>query len=271
MVVRLCVSLCRAVCSVRAGGFCCTDELVYGRKRGKVKCGEMKEQGIKITVTLPFKEAPDMKVQAFALSPALSNCYVVSTTDEPGAQAVLIDPGDTELEPVFDYIEAHKFQVKAIWLTHAHVDHALGVDIARDKYGVPVLVHPHDYEDWWAQTHVWGKQMMGRDAEALRHPDGFIHDGDVLTLGENRFTVWHTPGHSRGCVLFVGSEIAFTGDTVFKGTIGRLDLPHGDEEAMQQSLKRVLGLQDELTLYPGHMGSTTMAAERKTNPFLRNL
>jgi glyoxylase-like metal-dependent hydrolase (beta-lactamase superfamily II) len=209
-----------------------------------------------------------MKLTSFVVSPIGSNCYVLAEGDAPGAKAVVIDPGDTELDPVISYIDQHSLQVVAIWNTHAHFDHVLGVDVLRRRYHVPAIVHPAD-RPLWDAAHEVTRQWLGRTAEPLSPPDQYWQDGDVVELGSLRFTVWHTPGHSPGSVCLVGDDIAFTGDTLFAGSIGRTDLPLSDPAAMRQSLRRLLQWPDSLRLYPGHMRETTMGHERQWNPFLQ--
>jgi len=211
-----------------------------------------------------------LHIKSFVVSPVASNCYVVATSPDKGSPAVVIDPGDIELDAVFNYIREMAFDVQAVWLTHAHFDHVLGVDLVRDKYGVKALVHSDDLALWDGLQETVRK-WMGQEVTALRAPDGFIADGDVVSLGSNKFRVWHTPGHSPGSVCFVSDEIAFTGDTLFAGSIGRADLPLSDGQAMQLSLQKLMQLPDTLQLYPGHMQPTTMQRERASNPFLQNI
>jgi hydroxyacylglutathione hydrolase len=209
-----------------------------------------------------------MKIHSFVVSPLASNCYVVAETDAPGAKAVVIDPGDTVLDPVVSCIEEGRLSLQAIWCTHAHLDHVMGVDILRRRYGVPAIVHAAD-RPLWDTVHETVRQWLGRDMAPLAPPDDTWQEGDVIRLGSLRFTVWHTPGHSPGSVCLVGDEVAFTGDTLFAGSVGRTDLPFSDPAAMRTSLCRVLEWPDHLRLYPGHMGATLMSHERQWNPFLQ--
>lgn len=205
-------------------------------------------------------------VKAFQVSPLMSNCYVMSESDSRGAAAVIIDPGDTNLDPVFQHIDEHGLNVEAVWLTHAHFDHALGIDVARDRLGVPVFLHEADLsllEAVPTQVRTW----LGQEVPDLRGPDKLLQDGDILQLGPFEFEVWHTPGHAPGEICLVGDTIVLTGDTVFRGSIGRVDFPESSPEAMRKSLERILSWSDERVLYPGHMGSTTMAEERASIQF----
>jgi hydroxyacylglutathione hydrolase len=212
-----------------------------------------------------------MEVQSFLVSPVQSNCYVISESSAFGSNAVIIDPGDTNLDKVFEYIDSRGLHMIANWNTHAHFDHVMGVDIVRKRYRIPSYVHQDDL--WhWQHMHESVRMWTGqRDFEPLTAPDGYFQDGDTLYLGNESFTVIHTPGHSPGSICLVGREIALTGDTLFAGTIGRTDLPLSSPTAMKESLKKLLPLSDNLILYPGHMSSTTMKRERQTNPFLQGI
>ncbi|MCF8565184.1 MBL fold metallo-hydrolase [Alicyclobacillus tolerans] len=210
-----------------------------------------------------------MRLRAFVVSPIGSNCYVIAEDAAQGNQAVIVDPGDVSLDPVFDYIAKEHLEVVAVWNTHAHFDHVAGVDVVRNKFQVPAWVHADDLPLWDNLPAVM-QQWLGKSVDALRAPDHFWKDGDVVALGQHKFTVWHTPGHSPGSVCLVGEQLVFTGDTLFAGSIGRTDLPLSDSQAMMKSLQRLLDLPDALELFPGHMQSTTMQRERMTNPFLRS-
>ncbi|SFU78427.1 MBL fold metallo-hydrolase [Alicyclobacillus macrosporangiidus] len=209
-----------------------------------------------------------MLIRSFVISPFGSNCYVLAEADEPGARAVIIDPGDTAVTPVLAFVEQHRLAVEAIWNTHAHVDHVMGVDVVRDRLSVPAWLHRADVPVWEAMPES-AQRWLNQTVPPLRAPDAFWEDGDVVTLGDLRFTVWHTPGHSPGSVCLIGEKVAFTGDTLFAGTIGRTDLPLSDPAAMERSLRRLQGLPDDLTIYPGHMGTSTIGRERQANPFFQ--
>ncbi|MFD1676904.1 MBL fold metallo-hydrolase [Alicyclobacillus fodiniaquatilis] len=209
-----------------------------------------------------------MEIRRFVVNSIQANCYVLSESMDKGARAVVVDPGDTALDEIFSYIDAHGFQVIANWNTHAHYDHVVGVDLLRNRYHCPAYLHPEDQPVWDEvpnSYHAW----TGQETGPLNPPDIPYREGDVVQLGEEAFRIWHTPGHSPGGVCLVGKDVAFTGDTIFKSTIGRTDLAHGDAAAMEQSLVRILDWPDELVLYPGHGDCSTLAREREHNRFLR--
>lgn len=209
-----------------------------------------------------------MDIRRFVVSQIQANCYVVSESLDKGAHAVIIDPGDTRLDEVFAYIDEHQFHIVANWNTHAHFDHVLGVDHVRNTYHCPSYLHPDD-EVVWDEVPARAQEWTGEQAAPLRKPDEYYSDGDEVRLGDEVFTVWHTPGHSPGGVCLVGREWVFTGDTLFRSTIGRTDLPHADKAAMDNSLTRLLTLPQHLVVYPGHGDFTTMEQEQAHNRYLR--
>lgn len=211
-----------------------------------------------------------MEICRFVVSPIRANCYVLSESLDSGSKAVIVDPGDTALDDVFTYIDDHQFRVVANWNTHAHFDHVLGIDLVRNTYGCPSYLHPLGNARLAripAEAQKWAQLQV----PPLREADLCYEDGDMVTLGDESFTVWHTPGHSPDGVCLVGTSIALTGDTLFRGTVGRTDLDDSSPEAMEASLLRILAWSDELVLYPGHGQESTMREERDGNRFLRIL
>lgn len=208
-----------------------------------------------------------MHIETFVISPIGSNCYVLSV-EPTNCDAVIIDPGDTNVQPVMDYIDKNCLRVQAIWLTHGHFDHVMGLDILREHYGVPAYMQKDDLPILEEMPTVV-KQWMGLDVKPLLHPDVFWSEGDEVKLGDESFVVWQTPGHSPGCVCLVSPNIVFTGDTLFAGTIGRTDFPLSSPPDMMTSLKRLVDLPQDAILYPGHGQTTTIERELKVNPFLQ--
>lgn len=199
------------------------------------------------------------------------NCYLLA--DKDTKEAVLVDPGD-EASRLLAWVEEKGYALKAIWLTHAHVDHIQAVAAIRDRAGVKVSLHPGDWplaEQLATQAMMLGLAPGGK---ALT-PDVKLADGMELTVGKIRATVWHTPGHSPGsCCLLLPARgeqpgRLITGDTLFAGSIGRTDLPGGSMEKIGASLERILTLPDDTRVHPGHGPDTTVGVERRMNPFLR--
>ena len=202
------------------------------------------------------------RVETLTVGPFQSNCYVARPAD--GGPAIVIDPGD-EPERILERIGG--LEVAAILLTHAHLDHIGAVAAVKRATGAPVYLHPADrflYDAAGQHARMYGLRMDQPPA-----PDRELADGDELRLGGLAWSVRHVPGHSPGHVIFVGDGIAFVGDCVFAGSIGRTDLPGGDMETLLAPIRReILSLPADTVLYPGHMGPTSVGREARTNPFL---
>lgn len=194
----------------------------------------------------------------------LENTYLVVDAGE----CAVVDPGE-EAGMVLHKIAATGAKVTGIWLTHAHIDHVLGVPRLAAETGAPVSLHPGDRPlyDAAVQQAAW----FGLEATALPTPDRPLAHGDALTVGGATFAVRHAPGHSPGsvCLLSQHEGVVFVGDVLFAGSIGRTDLPGGDFDTLIASIEReLLSLPDTTIVYSGHGPQTTIGAERRSNPFL---
>jgi len=198
------------------------------------------------------------------VGPFQENCYLV--VDETTNRAVLIDPGDEGAELV-RMVRASGADLEAIWLTHAHIDHIGGIAEVRRHFDVPVHLHPLDLP-YYTHLSARAAQMYGVSFEQPDGPHRELAEGDVLTCGSLRFTVMHVPGHAPGLVSFNGEGCAFSGDLLFAGSIGRTDLPLSNPFDMDASLDRIGTLPADTKVYPGHGGATTIAEEKRSNPFL---
>jgi hydroxyacylglutathione hydrolase len=208
-----------------------------------------------------------------------ANCYVVATG--PGSECVVVDPGQDAATGVAEIVRQHRLKPVAVMLTHGHIDHMWSVTPVAGTYDATAWIHPDD-------RHLLADPMAGisRETAAMllggRHefaePDDVaeLGDGQVLELAGLQVTVDHTPGHTRGSVTFRTpyqheeiSEVMFSGDLLFAGSIGRTDLPGGDHATMLATLRdKVLTLSDDVAVLPGHGEQTTVGRERATNPFL---
>ena len=191
------------------------------------------------------------------------NCYLLVA---PNRDAVLVDPGE-EWETFLTQIARRQAMLKAIWLTHAHFDHILGVAEVHRETGAEIWLHPADRPlyDNLPQQGLW----LGIRAESPPPPSQELAHGQRLMLGDAEFEVRHTPGHSPGSVSLVGGGVVLSGDALFAGSIGRSDLPGGDHETLIQSIRsQLLSLDDATRVLSGHGPETTIGVERRTNPFL---
>ncbi len=197
----------------------------------------------------------------------VENCYLV--IDEAANACAVIDPGE-QAGLILHKLRASGATPVGIWLTHAHIDHVLGVPELAAETGAPVYLHPDDRELYDAVPDQ--ASWFGLTAEPLPPPDRELAAGGRLTVGGLDFRVRHAPGHSPGHVVFAGHGAVFGGDVLFQGSIGRTDLPGGDFDTLIGSIEReLLVLPDSTIVYPGHGPATTIGAERRTNPFLRGV
>jgi glyoxylase-like metal-dependent hydrolase (beta-lactamase superfamily II) len=196
----------------------------------------------------------------------VENCYLVA--DPVARRCAVIDPGE-DPSPILAALRHRGWTCDAIWLTHGHMDHVLGVPAVREATGAPVWLHPADRFLYDAAPSFG---PMPWEQVTLPAPDHALAEGDVVRVGQLTFTVRHAPGHSPGSVCFVGEGMAFAGDVLFAGSIGRTDLPGGDHPTLLRSIERVLlALPDGTVVWPGHGRATTVGAERATNPWLRQV
>lgn len=205
-----------------------------------------------------------MIVRARAVGPFAMNCHLVVC--ERTREAIVVDPGD-EPQVIEKMIERDGAKVKALIGTHGHMDHVSAAEPIRKRLGVPFLLHKADLP--WVEMLPRQAMMFGLDVPEVPTVDRFLEDGQVIEVGDLRFEVRHTPGHTEGGVTIVGEGVAFVGDCVFLGSIGRTDLPGGHYETLIRAIRtRILDLADETLLHCGHGPKTTVGNERRTNPFL---
>ncbi|MEW6368830.1 MAG: MBL fold metallo-hydrolase [Acidobacteriota bacterium] len=197
------------------------------------------------------------------------NCYLLA--DESAGIGVLVDPGD-EGESILEMIRGHGVNVSDILITHSHLDHVGALDEVRDALGARVHMNPKElpmFERVPAQGLAFGLRMR-----QPRAPEEELIDDQVLQLGGLAIRVIETPGHSPGGVCLLLEQpgrLLLTGDTLFAGGIGRTDLWGGSYDQLIDSIKkRLLSLDDDLAVYPGHGPPTTIGEERRNNPFLQD-
>jgi hydroxyacylglutathione hydrolase len=214
-------------------------------------------------------------VAGFPAGSFAANCYLVAA--EPGAECLIIDPGEDAAPGITELAARHRLKPVAVLLTHGHLDHMWSVAPVCGARDIPAYIHPGDRELLTdpARSLPLGPAQQLFGGLTFTEPDDVreLADGTVLSLAGLEITVDHAPGHTPGSVAFrSGTEVMFSGDLLFAGSIGRTDLPGGDTAAMMDSLARVcLPLPDETQVLPGHGPVTTIGAERTSNPFLAGL
>lgn len=192
------------------------------------------------------------------------NCYLLGEAGHP--DAVIVDPGE-EAERFLEEAEARSLRISEIWLTHAHLDHIVGVAAVQRATGAPVYLHPDDRPIY--DGLVQQGRLFGLDLAPAPPPSKILQHGQRLKLGTTDIEVRHVPGHSPGHVVFVGPGVVLGGDVLFQGSIGRTDLMGGDMPTLLAGIrKQLLTLPDDTVVYPGHGPATTIGRERATNPFL---
>jgi glyoxylase-like metal-dependent hydrolase (beta-lactamase superfamily II) len=217
-------------------------------------------------------------ITGFASEATATNCWVLAAG--PGEQCLVIDPGIGVGPRLDEVIEQYRLHPVAVMLTHGHVDHTFSVVPVCQARDVPAYIHPADRaqlaDPWSGLTMPAGTPLFGQLSFAEPDDVRELGDDETITIAGLDFRVRHAPGHSAGSVVFgltVDEEpILFSGDVLFAGSIGRVDLPGGSMAAMQDSLRRViLPLADDTVVLPGHGQETTIARERATNPYLLDL
>lgn len=216
-------------------------------------------------------DRPDILIERFTLGPFDTNCYLlrVAGADGAGAEVWIIDAG-MDPDPLIDAAR-RAGAVRRIVLTHAHADHIAGLRRVKDAFpDAEILLHGAERR-WLADPNLNLSAAFGAPFSAPE-ADRLLEGGETLELGPTRWRVLHTPGHSPGGVTLHCAEarIAFVGDTLFAGSIGRFDFPTSDEHALFHSVRDTLyALPDDTRILPGHMGETTIGREKRTNPFVR--
>lgn len=213
-----------------------------------------------------------MKIFIIPAGPFLVNTSLL--WDESTKEAVLVDPGDEKsLEDIEDKVFGKELQLKYIINTHEHPDHIAANAWAKLKFPeATLLMHPKAAKN----LNFWVESKLGKmaGAEYSPPPDRTVKEGDEINLGNYTFKIIHAPGHSAGSIVLYSPEanLAIVGDLIFKGSIGRYDLPMSNYEELKHSIVKVLSkLNPDTILLPGHGPKTTVKQEVNTNPFIREI
>jgi len=210
-----------------------------------------------------------IKIKTFVFNPFQENTFVVS---EDSGECLIIDPGcysQHEKNQLIDFIESENLKPVKVINTHCHVDHILGNAFTKEHFSIPLVIHK--LERPLLNHTVEQGLFYGLDVDKSPDPDEYIDEGDSIGLGDSFMQIIHVPGHSPGGIALYDKhqQILFSGDILFKGSIGRSDLPGGNYDTLIDGIKRkLLVLDPDTIVYPGHGPHTTIGDEKNLNPFL---
>jgi hydroxyacylglutathione hydrolase len=210
---------------------------------------------------------PKLQIRIVPVTPLQQNCSMI--WDETSKRAALVDPGG-DVDKLMGALERFGLTLSRIWLTHGHLDHAGAAAALRERTGVAVE-GPHRADQFWLDQIDDSAPRYGMAEGRSVTPDRYFEDGDVLEFEGVRFDVAHTPGHTPGHVVIHNrdAKLAFVGDVLFAGSIGRTDLPQGDHQQLIDSItSKLWPLGEDIRFVPGHGPTSTFGQERRTNPFV---
>ena len=204
-----------------------------------------------------------------------TNCWVIAS--EKGSECIIVDPGMTDISAEIELIVSEEgLKPVAALLTHGHLDHTFSVKPLADGYSIPAYIHSEDRRFIAEPAGIHGpqfvEQLQGMSFEEPIKVET-LKDGSLLDCVGLSILAIHAPGHTRGSLMFlINDQVLISGDVLFAGSIGRTDLPTGSASDMRNTLqKKILTLNDEIRVLPGHGGETTIKYERKNNPYLKEL
>ncbi|TAL26598.1 MAG: MBL fold metallo-hydrolase [Nitrospirae bacterium] len=207
-----------------------------------------------------------MLIKSLAVGQLEANCFIVA--DEKTKEAMAIDPGD-EPDRIIEIIKENNLRVKYIVCTHAHFDHVGAISDIKDETGARIVIHQEERELYnGARDHA---AFLGYELEPLPEPDMLVNEGDKLEIGDLKFEILHTPGHSPGGICLYGENVVFTGDTLFAGSVGRTDFYGGDMNKLKKSFSRLMSLPPDTKVFAGHGPSSTIKHEKASNFFMEEI
>ncbi|MEE9381670.1 MAG: MBL fold metallo-hydrolase [Hyphomonadaceae bacterium] len=215
----------------------------------------------------PAQPKPKLQIAIVPVTPLQQNTSLIWSPET--MEGVFIDPGG-ETDKLMSAVEQNGVKLVAVWLTHGHLDHAGAAAEIAERTGVPII-GPHEDDQWLLdEIEAQGAKYGITDGRNVT-PDRYLKDGDTLTLADVTFGVVHTPGHTPGHVVIYNTEgaLAFVGDVIFKGSIGRTDFPRGNHQQLLDSITQKLWpLGSDMRFVPGHGPMSTFGAERQSNGFV---
>jgi len=210
-----------------------------------------------------------IQTKTFVFNPFQENTYLVS---DDSKQCIIIDPGcyfEQEQDELVDFITKNKLEPKYVVHTHGHIDHALGTDFIKERYQIKAVIHKEDMEVY-RRIADFGMNI-GLEIKQPSEPELFVDEGEKIAFGNTAFDVFHVPGHSLGSIALHNEKekILFSGDVLFKMGIGRTDLFGGDHATLIESIgNKLLTLDGDTVVYPGHGETTTIKYEKNNNTLL---
>lgn len=205
-----------------------------------------------------------MKIYKYSVGAMGTNSYLI--IDEDSMQGALVDPGDNA-DKLLNAIESKNCDLKYVILTHVHFDHILALNEVMERTGASLLVHSDD-ADALKDDNVNLLSRFSAVKMVFPEPDRLLCDGDIIDLGNEKIKVLHTPGHTKGSICLICNNDIISGDTLFRECIGRYDFPGGDFNVIMTSLKKIVSLNLNGRIYPGHGMSTTLQHELDFNTYL---
>ena len=210
-------------------------------------------------------QVSELMVRGIVVGVFAENCWIIGSRRT--REGIVIDPGD-QPDEILNLARDMGLNIKVIANSHAHLDHILGVRGVQEATGAKFLLHPHELGIARGAAET-AAQWLGQRVEPPPEPDALLAAGDEVEVAGVKLKVIHTPGHSPGSISFYTDGMLFSGDTMFRGSIGRTDLPGGDhDQEMSSIVDRLLELPDDTIVLPGHMQETKIGIERQTNPFI---
>ncbi|RLE12153.1 MBL fold metallo-hydrolase [Candidatus Aerophobetes bacterium] len=193
------------------------------------------------------------------------NCYIIA--EEEKGKGLIIDPGGNS-QAILDVVKKNKLEILYIIATHAHIDHIADIETVRDFTGAQFLLHPLDVP--FLKDPDLNLSSLIQTPRVFSPPEKLVEDGERLKVGKIELEVLHTPGHTPGSISLKMDRCIFTGDTLFCRGVGRVDLPGGDWQALQKSIReKIFPLPDDIKVFPGHGPESIIEKERRENPFFK--